>query len=341
MRGAGEHQLPDPGRAQLPGGAGRDQGDGEGVCEPQVRGREQEQVQEPDAAGVHDAGHPAAVPGGRQGGVHGAGPAGVLLAGEEQHRGRGGEGEPGATARVCGVGGAGRDAAQRADAAHGRCHRRRRGPSRLLRRRPAPVPPMDRPPPLLRHLPGRRQGPRPNCPPHPLLGSRACGGSPKGWTGQRPKGAPHPVSERSRACVVCGSQRRVEGAEVSVSGRSAVVLEGDITLQGKVSVDGALVIKAAPGAKVLVKDLTVAAPPAFLSLSLFALPLGFFFWGGAEERKGQRLARCREGEIWCGAERGGVGQVENEGWEVVGGVGDGTDTYVAMRGYTIEKRATK
>lgn len=84
-------------------------------------------------------------------------------------------------------------------------------------------------------------------------------------------------------------KRRVEGAEVSVSGRSAVVLEGDITLQGKVSVDGALVIKAAPGAKVLVKDLTV----------------------------------------------------ENEGWEVVGGVGDGTDTYVAMRGYTIEKRATK
>mmetsp|Transcript_23078 Transcript_23078/g.46707 ORF Transcript_23078/g.46707 Transcript_23078/m.46707 type:complete len:582 (-) Transcript_23078:386-2131(-) len=52
-------------------------------------------------------------------------------------------------------------------------------------------------------------------------------------------------------------KKRLAGGELSVSARSSLVLEGDISFQGKVTVDGALVIRAAPGAKVVVKDLQV------------------------------------------------------------------------------------
>lgn len=48
---------------------------------------------------------------------------------------------------------------------------------------------------------------------------------------------------------------RIQG-EVSITPRSTVVLDGDITL-GDVTVDGALIVRAANGAKVHIKNLTV------------------------------------------------------------------------------------
>lgn len=43
-----------------------------------------------------------------------------------------------------------------------------------------------------------------------------------------------------------------------MTARSSLVLQGDVCIAGKVEIDGALVIKAAPGAKVVVGDLTVS-----------------------------------------------------------------------------------
>jgi hypothetical protein len=40
---------------------------------------------------------------------------------------------------------------------------------------------------------------------------------------------------------------RQEGGSISMTARSSLVLEGDVCITGKVKIDGALVIKAAPG----------------------------------------------------------------------------------------------
>jgi len=47
------------------------------------------------------------------------------------------------------------------------------------------------------------------------------------------------------------------GAEVFVSARSALVLEGDVDIQGKLHVDGALEVRAAPGTTIIIKNLKV------------------------------------------------------------------------------------
>jgi UDP-sugar pyrophosphorylase len=48
------------------------------------------------------------------------------------------------------------------------------------------------------------------------------------------------------------------GADVQVTARSALVLEGDVDIEGSLHVDGAVEIRAAPGAKIVVKSLKVA-----------------------------------------------------------------------------------
>jgi UDP-sugar pyrophosphorylase len=46
-------------------------------------------------------------------------------------------------------------------------------------------------------------------------------------------------------------------AKISVSARSALVLDGDIDIQGTLELDGALEIRALPGSKVVIKNLKV------------------------------------------------------------------------------------
>jgi hypothetical protein len=49
-----------------------------------------------------------------------------------------------------------------------------------------------------------------------------------------------------------------DGASLTMTSRSSLVLEGDVIFTGKVTIDGALVIKAQQGATVTVKDLAVS-----------------------------------------------------------------------------------
>mmetsp|Transcript_66535 Transcript_66535/g.138695 ORF Transcript_66535/g.138695 Transcript_66535/m.138695 type:complete len:666 (-) Transcript_66535:380-2377(-) len=59
-------------------------------------------------------------------------------------------------------------------------------------------------------------------------------------------------------CLSSIKKRIAPDAQVKISAKSALVLDGDIHIQGKLELDGALVIRAAPGAKVVVKKLSVA-----------------------------------------------------------------------------------
>lgn len=61
-------------------------------------------------------------------------------------------------------------------------------------------------------------------------------------------------------CLTDVNKRIGADADVVVSARSALVLEGDVTIQGRLHLDGALVIKAVKGAQVFVHNLEVGSP---------------------------------------------------------------------------------
>mmetsp|Transcript_23078 Transcript_23078/g.46708 ORF Transcript_23078/g.46708 Transcript_23078/m.46708 type:complete len:486 (-) Transcript_23078:294-1751(-) len=157
----GEHQLPGVRHRPVRGGARGDGRDGQGVCKPQVCRRHQARVQEPHPPRVHDARLPAALPPRRQGRLHGAGPPGVLLAGEEQHRGRCSQGAKQPASRVCGNGRAGCHPVERRDAADGRGGGGAgRGCVGDICRRASPVRAADHPAPLVRDVArGREEAP--------------------------------------------------------------------------------------------------------------------------------------------------------------------------------------
>lgn len=61
----------------------------------------------------------------------------------------------------------------------------------------------------------------------------------------------------SFAHSVTALRQRLGAARLVVSGRSALVLEGDVRFEGTVEVDGALVARAAPGATLILRDVCV------------------------------------------------------------------------------------
>ena len=60
------------------------------------------------------------------------------------------------------------------------------------------------------------------------------------------------------ATCISEVKERVKGAKVRISARSALVIGGDVTVQGTLDLDGALSIRAGPGAKVTVRNLRVS-----------------------------------------------------------------------------------